>query len=57
MRFHDPDAETRVTCPCCGKGMVSPGRAAKVKEALADEPEELTRLITDIFEVVPEKPR
>ena len=50
-----PEAETRVPCPCCGKGMVSPTRAAKAMLALKDEPEEMTRLITDIHETLPEK--
>jgi len=48
-----PDAETRVPCPCCHKGMVSPGRAVKVREALKDEPKEVTSLSTDILPIVP----
>jgi len=30
----DADAITRVPCPGCGKGMLLPDRAKKIKEAL-----------------------
>lgn len=44
-----PDDETRVACPACAKGMVSPKLAAKVQAALrASEPEAkpIPRIIT-----------
>lgn len=50
-----PEAETRVHCPACGKGMVTPRIGALVKEALKDEPASLPMLNTDLIKKLPDE--
>lgn len=49
-----PDEETRVPCPSCGKGMVTPTRAAKVSKALEGEPTQLPIIITQTMRGLPD---
>lgn len=42
-----PEAETRVPCPACAKGMVTPHVATLVRDALKDEPAPLPMLNTE----------
>lgn len=50
-----PEAETRMPCPACGKGMVSGHVHALVKEALKDEPTPLPQIVTETMGTLPDE--
>ncbi len=47
-----PEAETRVPCPACKKGMVTPPVAALIEVALKDLPAALPMLNTDTMDTL-----